>query len=139
MSARGSYSLPVNQHCAAGSGATCSTGPTPPSPSGKRPARSPNRPTHRISHLRPMAACSGAHPLPLRRRRKVAVFGKPGQGKSTLLAHFAWEAHRRGVYPDGIFWIALGHLPIAPAMMLSEWGRLAGVDAAGLTPREMAG
>lgn len=71
-------------------------------------------------------------------RRKIAIFGKIGQGKSTFLAHLAWEKRMQSAYPDGIFWSALGQNPISEAMMLADWCRLAGVEAAGLLPREMA-
>jgi hypothetical protein len=71
-------------------------------------------------------------------KQTVALFGKIGVGKSTFLAHLAWEEKIRGKFRDGVYWAALGQSEIAVPSMLREWCRLADVDSAGLLPPNMA-
>ena len=71
-------------------------------------------------------------------KQAVALFGKIGVGKSTFLAHLAWEEKIRRKFRDGVYWAALGQNEIAVPSMLREWCRLADVDSAGLLPPNMA-
>ena len=71
-------------------------------------------------------------------RHVVGIEGKIGVGKSTFLAHLAWEDFIRTRFREGVYWAALGQSQIAESVMLREWCRLARVDSAGLLPREMA-
>lgn len=71
-------------------------------------------------------------------KQTVALFGKIGVGKSTFLAHLAWEEKIRGKFRDGVYWAALGQSEIAVPSVLREWCRLADVDSAGLLPPNMA-
>ncbi|MEM7395192.1 MAG: NB-ARC domain-containing protein, partial [Verrucomicrobiota bacterium] len=71
-------------------------------------------------------------------QRLMGLHGVPGVGKSTFLAHLAWEAVASGRYPDGVLWAALGQRSAAERLMLTDWCRRFNIPASGLVTRELA-
>ncbi|MFZ4704296.1 MAG: NB-ARC domain-containing protein, partial [Candidatus Methylumidiphilus sp.] len=71
-------------------------------------------------------------------QQRIGIYGLPGVGKSTFLAHFARDERVRRGFPEGILFAGLGQKSAAERLMLSEWCRLADVPTAGLSDREMA-
>jgi hypothetical protein len=67
------------------------------------PARFTERPREQENALEALAAApGGAAPA-------VALVGRGGAGKSTLARRVAADDQTRGRFPDGVFWLDLGH------------------------------